>query len=117
MPSPPCGAVDSNYTISYLGGTLTVDAAGLTITANNQTMVYGSELPVLTASYSGFVNGDSSASLTTQPTLTTSATASQPCFRQPLHDYRQRCDRLKLHDQLRRGDPDRHPGGVDDHRR
>src|SRR5208337_2782586 len=39
-----------------------------------QTKVYGAALPTLTASYSGFVNGDTSASLTTQPTLTTPAT-------------------------------------------
>jgi len=70
------GAADSDYTISYVGGTLTVTAAGLTITAVNQTKVYGAVLSTLTASYSGFVNGDTSASLTTQPTLTTTATAS-----------------------------------------
>ena len=70
------GAVDSDYSISYVAGTLTVTSAGLTITAVNQTKVYGAALPTLTASYSGFVNGDTSASLTTQPTLTTTATAS-----------------------------------------
>ena len=48
----------------------------LTITANNQTKAYGAALPALTASYTGFVNGDTAASLTTQPTLTTTATAS-----------------------------------------
>ena len=70
------GAVDPDYTISYAAGTLTVTPAPLTITANNQTKVYGAALPTLTASYSGFVNGDTAASLTTQPTLTTTATAS-----------------------------------------
>ena len=69
------GAVDSNYTISYATGTLTITPAALTITADNQTTVYGAALPPLTASYTGFVNGDSSVSLTTQPTLSTSATA------------------------------------------
>ena len=59
-----------------MGGTLTVTSAVLTITADNQTKVYGAALPILTASYIGFVNGDTSASLTTQPTLTTTATAS-----------------------------------------
>ena len=58
------------------GWQLTVTPAPLTITANNQTKVYGAALPTLTASYSGFVNGDTSASLTTQPTLTTTATAA-----------------------------------------
>ena len=43
----------------------------LTITANNQTKVYGAALPTLTASYSGLVNGDTPASLTTLPTLST----------------------------------------------
>ena len=41
------------------GASLTVKPATLTITANNQTKVYGAALPTLTASYSGFVNGDS----------------------------------------------------------
>jgi MBG domain (YGX type) len=58
------GAVDTDYSISYVAGTLTVTPAGLTITANNQTKVYGAGLPTLTASFSGFVNGDTSASLT-----------------------------------------------------
>ena len=73
---PASGAVDADYTISYVGGTLTVTPAALTITADNQTKVYGAALPTLTASYSGFVNGDTSASLTTPPTLTTTATAA-----------------------------------------
>ncbi len=76
------GAVDTDYTISYVAGTLTVTPAALTITADNQTKVYGAALPTLTASYTGFVNGDTSASLTTQPTLTTTATAASSRFRQ-----------------------------------
>ena len=75
-PSPPAARWTADYTISYVAGTLTVTPAALTITANNQTKVYGAALPTLTASYSGFVNGDTAASLTTQPTLTTTATAS-----------------------------------------
>ncbi len=70
------GAADSDYDISYVPGSLTVTPAGLMITANNQSKVYGAALPALTASYAGFVNGDTSASLTTQPTLTTTATAT-----------------------------------------
>ncbi len=75
-PITASGAVDTDYAISYVAGTVTVTSVGLTITANNQTKAYGAALPTLTASYSGFVNGDTSASLTTQPTLTTTATAS-----------------------------------------
>ncbi|MBB5637749.1 gliding motility-associated-like protein [Pedobacter cryoconitis] len=70
------GAVNTNYTISYVPGTLAVTAAPLTITVNNQTKTYGAALPTLTASYTGFVNGDTPVSLTTLPTLTTTATAA-----------------------------------------
>ena len=38
------GAVDSDYTISFAAGTLTVSPAPLTITASNQTKVYGAAL-------------------------------------------------------------------------
>src|SRR5262249_26298149 len=65
---------DSDYSISYVSGTLTITPAALTITADNQAKVYGAALPTLTASYSGFVNGDTVASLSSQPTLTTTAT-------------------------------------------
>ena len=56
----------------------TVNPAQLTITANPATKVYGAAVPSLSASYSGFVNGDTVASLTAPATLTTTATASSP---------------------------------------
>jgi hypothetical protein len=62
----------------------TVMPAPLTITANNQTKVFGAAVPALTASYSGFVNGDTPASLTTPPTLSTTATASSPVGTYPI---------------------------------
>ena len=68
------GAIDSDYSISYVDGLLTVDPAPLTITPDNQTSVYGGPLPTLTVSYSGFVNGDTSANLSIQPDLSTTAT-------------------------------------------
>ena len=48
----------------------------LTITAHDLVMLYGTAVPGLTASYEGFVNGDTAASLTTLRTLSTTATAS-----------------------------------------
>jgi Ca2+-binding RTX toxin-like protein len=72
------GAADADYTISYVSGSLTVTPVSLTITADSKSKVYGAALPSLTASYSGFVNGDTAASLTTLPTLSTTATASSP---------------------------------------
>ena len=66
----------SDYTISYVGGTLSITPARLTITADSKTKGYGAQLPTLTASYSGWINGDSSVNLTTLPTFTTTATES-----------------------------------------
>jgi len=77
-PSSCTGAVDSNYTITYVNGTVTDSAAALAITASNATMTYGGTVPTITPSYSGFVNGDTSASLTTQPTCSTTATSHGP---------------------------------------
>ena len=74
------GAVDPNYSITYVAGSLTVTAVPLTVTANNATKVYGYFDPQFTASYAGFVNGDSAASLggtfqfsTNEPTPVTTA--------------------------------------------
>lgn len=76
------GAVDSDYSIRYASGTLTVTPAALTITADNEGMVYGGTLPALTVTYAGLVNGDTPATFSTAPntapTVTTSATASSP---------------------------------------
>ena len=60
----------------YGSGSLTVTPAALTITADNKTKVYGTPLPPLTASYTGFVNGDTTANLTVLPSLSTTATAT-----------------------------------------
>src|SRR5208282_351191 len=62
------GAADPNYTISYAAGTVTIEAVALTNTASSPSMSYGGTVPAITASYSGFVNGDTSTSLPTQPT-------------------------------------------------
>jgi len=66
-------ASSADYNITYKSGTLTVVPAVLIVTANNKAKVYGAALPVLSASYSGFVNGDTSAVVTTPPSLSTSA--------------------------------------------
>ncbi len=70
------GASDPDYSISYVPGTLLVTPAPLVITAKNATKVYGAAMPALSASYNGFVNGDSPASLATRPILNTAATAA-----------------------------------------
>jgi hypothetical protein len=73
------GAIDSDYSISYVAGSLTVTPAALTITADNKSMTYGTTLPTFTTSYGGLVNGDGSGSLTGTLGLTTpAAQASAP---------------------------------------
>lgn len=69
-------AASTNYSIGYAPGTLTINAATITITADNKTNTYGAALPVLTASYSGFALGQGTNSLTALATLATTATAS-----------------------------------------
>ena len=68
----------SNYTITYRPGTLLVTPAPLVITANSANKMYGAPLPALSASYTGFVNGDGPASLAVRPALATTASASSP---------------------------------------
>jgi hypothetical protein len=81
----PGGASSPNYTISYVKGTYMIIPAPLTIAAVSASMPYGGPVPALTASYSGFVNGDGAGSLTTPPTLTTTATASSPVGTYPIN--------------------------------
>ena len=58
---------------------VTVDPATLTITADSPSVTYGDAVPTIGASYKGFVNGDTSASLTTPPTcVTTTYTQGSP---------------------------------------
>nr|WP_260677892.1 MBG domain-containing protein [Flavobacterium nitrogenifigens] len=77
-PIAASGAAAPNYAITYADGTMSVTAASLTITADDKSKIYGSANPALTVSYSGFVNGDTEASLTTAAVASTTATASSP---------------------------------------
>ena len=53
--------------------TFSVAKATLTVTANDQRMVYGAALPTLTYAISGFVGNESASGLATSPTLSTVA--------------------------------------------
>ena len=74
----------TNYAFSFVDGTLTIGQALLTVTAENQSRVYGATNPVFTASYAGFVNGDTASVLSGEPSLTTLATASSPVGAYPI---------------------------------
>ncbi|HEX7490991.1 MAG TPA: MBG domain-containing protein [Candidatus Limnocylindrales bacterium] len=71
------GAVSAKYDIQYVAGTLTVSAKPiLTVSANNQSRNEGDPNPALTYGITGYDEGDTAASLTTQPTCTTTATTA-----------------------------------------
>ncbi|MEP6804829.1 MAG: MBG domain-containing protein [Flavobacterium sp.] len=78
------GASSSNYTIIYVDGTLDVTKAIVTITADNKNKAYGDVNPTLTATYTGFVNGDTETSLTTPPAITTTADTTSPVGGYPI---------------------------------
>ncbi|MCZ8163667.1 MAG: MBG domain-containing protein, partial [Microcystis sp. LE19-196.1B] len=76
------GGSDPNYNISLVNGTLTVDRAPLTITADNKSKTYGSANPTLTFTYTGLVNGNTAVSIL--PTISTTATASSNAGTYPI---------------------------------
>ena len=82
-PSTCAGAVDSNYTITYVSGQVTINPAPLTITASSGSYTFGGVVPTITPGYSGFVNGQGAASLTSQPSCSTTATSSSPVASYP----------------------------------
>jgi hypothetical protein len=68
-----------NYDFSNLvNGTLTINKAHLTVTADNKVKLYGDSVPALTATISGFVNGDTVAAVSGAPSLSTSASSASP---------------------------------------
>ena len=71
------GVSGNNYTFARANGTLTINKAHLTVTADGgKTMVYGaSSLPSLTDTITGFANGEGSGVVSGAPTLATTATA------------------------------------------
>src|SRR5206468_3236892 len=66
----------ANYNFAFVAGTLTVTRATLTVTADNKVKIYGDSNPALTASYSGFVNGENASVLSGAPSLSTGATTN-----------------------------------------
>jgi hypothetical protein len=77
-------ADSTKYLTTTKTATLNVLQANLTITANDRSKAFGDAIPALTASYSGFVNGDTAASLITPATLATTATAASPAGTYPI---------------------------------
>jgi hypothetical protein len=73
------GGTAANYTITDVNGTLTVSQAALTVTANNQSKVYGAADPTLTYTPSGTLyNGDSYSVIRGVTLSTTTGAAATP---------------------------------------
>ncbi|AMP99310.1 hypothetical protein AY601_2419 [Pedobacter cryoconitis] len=76
-PLTPSGlTATANYTVSYQPGLLTIIPAPLNIKANDAERGAGQANPVFTFTYTGFVNGDQAANLTTAPLAVTTATTA-----------------------------------------
>ena len=61
--------------ITCVKGTLTITKAPLTITAKNDTIKRGQDLPTFEVEYSGFKNNETDTALTKKPTITCVATS------------------------------------------
>jgi hypothetical protein len=66
---------DANYE-GAATGTLVIEKAPLAVTIGSATRIYGAANPVFALSYSGFVNGDTEASLDVPVSTATTATAA-----------------------------------------
>jgi hypothetical protein len=73
-----------NYSITFVSGTLTVAPAILTVQADAKTKVYGANLPALTFTVTGFLNGETSAIVTGSANVTTTATATSSVGTYPI---------------------------------
>jgi hypothetical protein len=70
------GASNGNYSFAAANGTLTIGKAHLTVTADDKSMTYGgNSLPGLTATITGYMNGEGSGVLSGSSSLSTAATA------------------------------------------
>ena len=73
-----------NYIIITNDGMLTITQATLTVSADNQSRNYGAANPLLTASYNGFMNGDTASVLSGLPALSTPADTNSPVGTYPI---------------------------------
>ncbi len=83
-PIKQTGATAQNYVFNYEDGTLTVNKAPLTMTANDKTMTYGGKVPTLDATYQGLKNNETVPVWTTQPQLNTTATPESKAAQYPI---------------------------------
>jgi YVTN family beta-propeller protein len=78
------GPTLADYTVHIVNGTLTVNKAILTVTANDAKRLVGLLNPLLTTTMTGFVNGDTSAALSGMVAISTTATQASPAGAYPI---------------------------------
>lgn len=71
------GSVE-NMNVTYVGGTLTVTKAPLTVYVDDYSRLEGEENPIFTILYDGFKNGETPDVLIEAPTVTTDAKTGSP---------------------------------------
>ena len=78
----------NNYTVgntnNFVNSAGVITPATLTVTADNKTKIYGQANPSLTASYNGFVNGESVSVLSSPAVLSTTATTTSGAGKYPI---------------------------------
>ena len=107
----PEGLTSRNYAIAFEAGTLTIDPARLTVTAEDASRTYGQANPDFTARYQGFVLGQDADDLGGALGFATAAGRGSDVGR-----YRvtpERADQPQLRHRLRGRDPHDRPGAAD----
>jgi filamentous hemagglutinin family protein len=80
----PGGLTDANYAITFTNGTLTINQAALTVTANNQAKAYGDADPTLTYTPSGQLFGADTYNVITGVNLSTTTGAAATAGTHPI---------------------------------
>ena len=75
----------ANYSFVTASGILTVNKAVLTVKADDKSRAYNTLTPTLTASITGFVNGETATVVSGTPILSTTATASSNVGTYPIN--------------------------------
>ncbi|WP_316819370.1 MBG domain-containing protein, partial [Pedobacter nyackensis] len=77
-------SLSGNYILDYTAANLNITKAQLTISAENKEKFVGTTNPVLTVTYNGFKNNETSAVLIAQPAISTTATAGSLAGNYPI---------------------------------
>lgn len=78
------GATAQNYVFEYVDGTLTVNKAPLTMTANSKSITYGGTIPTLDAKYDGLKNNETIPVWNNEPLFSTTATSASKVGTYPI---------------------------------